>query len=251
MSITDKEIAMRILFSKRLGDLIEKHGIQQNDLAIRIGVSESTVGKWLLKKAMPRMGTIQKLSDYFSVPKSYFLEESPAAPQEAPAASASFEYTLIPVGISAGQMEDCEALSLLPKISVPDVIMGPYARDPHVVFMRVNGESMNRVIDNGATIAVMTLPPHPHLLRHPRRPPHLRPCGHVFRDFVTYSLSFLELLSDGAKRCFHVSKNGSFWKHNTFSFPKNGVFANIKFSVFNFPCFSKHQRTQILWTLYL
>ena len=114
MSITDKEIAMRILFSKRLGDLIEKHGIQQNDLAIRIGVSESTVGKWLLKKAMPRMGTIQKLSDYFSVPKSYFLEESPAAPQEAPAASASFEYTLIPVGISAGQMEDCEALSLLP-----------------------------------------------------------------------------------------------------------------------------------------
>ena len=156
MSITDKEIAMRILFSKRLGDLIEKHGIQQNDLAIRIGVSESTVGKWLLKKAMPRMGTIQKLSDYFSVPKSYFLEESPAAPQEAPAASASFEYTLIPVGISAGQMEDCEALSLLPKISVPDVIMGPYARDPHIVFMRVNGESMNRVIDNDATIAVMT-----------------------------------------------------------------------------------------------
>ncbi len=75
-------------------------------------------------------------------------EEIPVSP--------SFEYTYIPVGISAGQMEDCEALSLLPKISVPDVIMGPYARDPHIVFMRVNGESMNRVIDNGATIAVMT-----------------------------------------------------------------------------------------------
>ena len=53
--------------------------------------------------------------------------------------SPAFEYTYIPVGISAGQLEDCEALSLLPKISVPDVIMGPYARDPHVVFMRVNG----------------------------------------------------------------------------------------------------------------
>lgn len=70
--------------------------------------------------------------------------------------SPAFEYTYIPVGISAGQLEDCEALTRLPKISVPDVIMGPYARDPHVVFMRVNGESMNRVIDNGATIAVMT-----------------------------------------------------------------------------------------------
>lgn len=160
MSITDKEIAMRALFSVRLGELISSHDLQQKELADAIGVNESSVGKWLLKKSMPRMGTIQKLSDYFHVPKSYFLEDSSsegitAAPQEAPA-TASFSYPLIPVGISAGQLEDCEALTRLPKISVPDVIMGPYARDPNVVFMRVNGESMNRVIENGATIAVMT-----------------------------------------------------------------------------------------------
>lgn len=86
MSITEKEIAMRSLFSRRLGSLIESHGIQQNDLAMKIGVSESTVGKWILKKAMPRMGTIQKLADYFGVPKSYFLEESIAAPHNAAAA---------------------------------------------------------------------------------------------------------------------------------------------------------------------
>lgn len=75
MSITEKEKAMRALFSRRLGELITSRDLQQKDLADIIGVSESTVGKWLLQKAMPRMGTVQKLSDYFGVPKSYFLEE--------------------------------------------------------------------------------------------------------------------------------------------------------------------------------
>lgn len=76
MSITEREMYMRELFSRRLSTLIERQGIQQNDLAEQLGVAESTVGKWLLKKSMPRMGTVQKLSDLFKVPKSYFLEES-------------------------------------------------------------------------------------------------------------------------------------------------------------------------------
>ncbi len=69
------EKAMRKLFSERLGALIREKGIQQNNLADILGVSESTVGKWLLEKAMPRMGAIQKLADYFGVSKSYFLEK--------------------------------------------------------------------------------------------------------------------------------------------------------------------------------
>lgn len=75
MSITEREQAMRALFSRRLGALIDSRYLQQKELADAIGVNESSVGKWLLRKAMPRMGTIQKLADYFEVPKSYFLEE--------------------------------------------------------------------------------------------------------------------------------------------------------------------------------
>lgn len=69
---------LRALFSNRLSALLNEHNINQTELAKILGVSESTVGKWMLMKSLPRMGIIQKLSDYFGVPKSYFLEESAA-----------------------------------------------------------------------------------------------------------------------------------------------------------------------------
>lgn len=68
---------MRKLFSKRLSEIMQQENINQVELSKIIGVSESTVGKWILCKSMPRMGIIQKLADHFHVGKSYFLEEAP------------------------------------------------------------------------------------------------------------------------------------------------------------------------------
>lgn len=75
---SQKSIAMRDLFSKRLSELMRKQDINQVELSKIVGVSESAVGKWLLKKMLPRMGMIQKLADYFGVPTSFFLEEHPS-----------------------------------------------------------------------------------------------------------------------------------------------------------------------------
>lgn len=156
----DEEQYNKIVGLRIRAERQNKH-LTLKELGALVGISESTTQRY--EKGQIKsvdINIMKKFADALEIPTERLLgwdeSGSPAAPQDAPAAFASFEYTLIPVGISAGQMEDCEALSLLPKISVPDVIMGPYARDPRIVFMRVNGESMNRVIDNGATIAVMT-----------------------------------------------------------------------------------------------
>lgn len=74
--MSDTENA-RLVISKRIQEVLDKNDMTQSDLAKILSVSESTVGKWILMKSIPRMGIIQKLSDYFNVPKSYFLEESP------------------------------------------------------------------------------------------------------------------------------------------------------------------------------
>ena len=68
------EEELKVLFSNRLQLLLKKYELKQNGLARIVGVSESTVGKWILCKALPRMGVIQKLSDYFRVSMKYFLE---------------------------------------------------------------------------------------------------------------------------------------------------------------------------------
>lgn len=64
------------IFAKKLRGLLDENKINQSELAEILQVSESTVGKWLLKKALPRMGIIEKLSSIFNCPKSYLLEEN-------------------------------------------------------------------------------------------------------------------------------------------------------------------------------
>lgn len=46
---------LKALFSSRLSALLNEHNINQVDLAKILGVSESTVGKWMLMKSLPRI----------------------------------------------------------------------------------------------------------------------------------------------------------------------------------------------------
>lgn len=66
---------LKVIFSKRLKELIDANHVNQVELATMLGVSESTVGKWILMKTYPRMGIVEKLSVIFNVPKNYFFDE--------------------------------------------------------------------------------------------------------------------------------------------------------------------------------
>lgn len=61
--------------SNNLKELMDSKKINNKELSKKLGVSESTVGKWLLKKSTPRMGVIEKISEIFNVNKSDILEE--------------------------------------------------------------------------------------------------------------------------------------------------------------------------------
>lgn len=76
--MTEEEL--KKLFSSRLQFLLSQNDMKQSDLAKILSVSESTVGKWILMKAIPRMGIIQKLSEYFHVSMKYFLEKDAPEP---------------------------------------------------------------------------------------------------------------------------------------------------------------------------
>lgn len=62
---------------ERIKYLRDLHDLTQSELGKIAGVSDKAVSTWENGSAEPRMGAIQKLSDYFGVSKSWLIGESP------------------------------------------------------------------------------------------------------------------------------------------------------------------------------
>lgn len=72
------ESEVREIFSRNLKKYMDQYDLNNVELSKIVGVSESTVGKWLLQKATPRMGAIEQMARYFGIQKSDLLEERTA-----------------------------------------------------------------------------------------------------------------------------------------------------------------------------
>ena len=73
--MTDEK--QKLLLSSNLSRLIEERNLKQAEIAEYIGVSPQTFNTWVKGIAFPRMGKVQKIADFFNVPKSYLIEEHP------------------------------------------------------------------------------------------------------------------------------------------------------------------------------
>lgn len=141
--------------AENITKLLKEKRITKLELAKIAGVSESTVGKWTLEKATPRMGAIQKISDYFNIPKAYILEEDNTTDYPH-----SFYYNHFDTPISAGLPDHVEAVTDADTIELPDSVMGKHAGQKDIFITKVNGQSMNRIIPDGSLIAVKPIDIH-------------------------------------------------------------------------------------------
>ena len=65
-------------------------------------------------------------------------------------------YKIFPVGISAGSLENIDGIDSYDMVTIADEIMGKYAGKKGVIILKVNGDSMNKIIPDGAYIVVDT-----------------------------------------------------------------------------------------------
>ena len=63
------------IFAKNLNNLIEKNQLTQSEVASKIGVSPQTFNTWCRGIALPRMGKIQRLSDFFNVDITELIDD--------------------------------------------------------------------------------------------------------------------------------------------------------------------------------
>lgn len=71
--MTDEQ--QKEIFSKNLIYYMELYDKKQREVAKAINVSPQTFNTWIVKKALPRMGKVQLLAEYFHINKSDLIEE--------------------------------------------------------------------------------------------------------------------------------------------------------------------------------
>lgn len=133
------------IFSKNLKKYMNEYNINNRELSNVVGVSESTVGKWLLKKTIPRMGIIEKLANYFNIEKSDLLEEKE---ENSPQQSVGIR---IPV---LGRVAAGIPLEAIQSIDDWEEISPQMAKGGDFFALKINGESMHPEIKNGDTVIV-------------------------------------------------------------------------------------------------
>lgn len=142
--MTNTEI--KHVFSKRLKNLLTEYELTQNQLSKILGVSESTVGKWILEKSIPRMGVIQKLSEYFNVPKSYFLE--PAEKSENNNITRGIRIPILGRVVAGIPLEAITDIEGYEEITPKMASIGEYFA------LRIRGHSMEPRIEDGEIVIV-------------------------------------------------------------------------------------------------
>lgn len=106
------------------------------------------------------LDNLEKLCSFYGINPTYVVgwediaaggDGKVTAPTDAPR-----QYPFIPDAVAAGMPCTIEGIKELPTIGISDAIMGKYAGNKHIIIMRVNGESMNKVIPSGSFVAVKT-----------------------------------------------------------------------------------------------
>lgn len=77
--MTDQE--QRYIFSKNLQHFLKSRNKKQIDLAEELDVSTATVSDWLTGKKLPRVGKINRISQWLGITISDLLDEHDTAQQ--------------------------------------------------------------------------------------------------------------------------------------------------------------------------
>lgn len=152
MSIRRNIIALRSIF-----------GITQEQLAKIAGVSRGAVSQWEGGFSEPRMGSIQKIADYFGLAKSNIIEDGgmdqidpvTKKPRESVLATAIFPAPARPAyapllgRVHAGDAQEPEVLD--ERISLPYEV---WQNHKDAYFLQVEGNCMSRVYPEGSYILI-------------------------------------------------------------------------------------------------
>ncbi|GEM04480.1 hypothetical protein HMI01_14680 [Halolactibacillus miurensis] len=141
---------------KRLEDMILRSRYKNiSQFSKAAGVPYTTIKSFIdrdLERAS--IDSVLKVANTLGVKIEDLVEEGNKVAEKKSAYTISSQYNYLPTSISAGLPLTVDGIDHAEKISVPDSIMGKWAGDSDIYMMRINGESMNKIIPHGSIIAI-------------------------------------------------------------------------------------------------
>ena len=138
------DIEQKKIFSKNLNYYLSKVNKTQREVADAISVSPQTFNTWCQGIALPRMGKVQRLADYFHIEKSDLIDERTEQPSS-PKSNIVKILGRVATGIPLEAITD-----IVDEEEIPEEL----ARTGEFFGLRISGDSMEPDIHNGDTVIV-------------------------------------------------------------------------------------------------
>ena len=137
-----------------VGERIKKRRKQlkltADDVAVKIGKNRATVYRYESDEVEGlALDTILNLAKALNTDPAYLMGWSDEEPT-----NLITEYDYYNTNISAGLPVNVDGITHCETISIPDAVMGKHAGNKDTFILRVNGDSMNKIIPDGSLIAV-------------------------------------------------------------------------------------------------
>lgn len=143
-----------------VGDRLKKvrniRNLTLAEVAEMVGKTEATIQRYESGNIINlKLDIIESLADIYKVSPAYIMGWETENPT-----TFSHEYNYYPVTIAAGlpNSVDCVTENEVESIILPDELMGKWAGNDDLFILKINGESMNKIISNKSLIAVKCIP---------------------------------------------------------------------------------------------
>lgn len=155
----------------RLRLAIGKNNMKQIELSEKTGIPKSAISQYLSGKVRPKQDKVYLMAKALGVSELWLMGMVPDPVEGNPNImsasnviqylkvadkSGAYDYPYIEQPCAAGLPMTIDGINKIEKLNIPNIVMGKYACNRNIIIMRVNGESMNKIIPNGAFIAVNT-----------------------------------------------------------------------------------------------
>lgn len=131
------------------------NGYTQETIAPKLKITTSAYGSYEQGRNEPPYSKLKMLADIYNISISQLTGEPKDTLEFIAQSVTAHTYPYIDNYVSAGSPTTISGMENLPKIQVPDEITGQYAGNNKLFFLKVSGESMNKVIPNESVIGII------------------------------------------------------------------------------------------------